>query len=387
MPVKNDGLEIASGESEEKAKPLVCVADYERRAAQLLPEGALGYYSSGALDETTLRENCDVFNEYYIIPRVLRDVSLVDMSTSVLGHSLRVPVGVAPTAMQRMAHPDGEAATARAAGALGTCFTLSTIATTSIEDVARQARDTVKFFQLYIYKDRSVTEALVRRAEAAGFTAIALTVDATSFGIRRADARNKFSLPPQFKMANFQSDSMAGNLVNISAGGSAINEYVNAMFDPSLDWDDLAWLVRTTRLPVIIKGAIHEHDVERCLELGVKGIWVSNHGGRQVDGTPPTLKILQRLAHMVKGRCSLIVDGGFRSGTDVFKALALGADLVMLGRPVLWGLACGGQQGVEDVLNIFVKELRSTMSNSGCHNLAAISPGHVEARNTYAAKL
>lgn len=354
-------------------KTLVSVSDYETEAHRILPQNALDYYRSGAMQEVTLQENKEAFNGWYIRPRVLRDVSKSSLSTTILGHKVSVPYGIAPTAMQRMAHPDGEIANARAAGKIGTAFTLSTIATSSIEEIAEYAPDTLRFFQLYIYKDREVTASLVRRAEAANFSALVLTVDAPSFGLRRADIRNKFALPPHLRMANFQTDDEKSNLVNTSSGGSGINEYVSALFDPSLTWDDVAWLTRITKLPIVLKGILTAEDAILGLKAGAAGIWVSNHGARQVDGVPPTIEALPEVVKAVNGQCEVYIDGGFTQGTEIFKALALGAQMVFLGRPLLWGLACGGEEGAYNVLHILHTEFESVTTLSGCSTVKDIT--------------
>nr|XP_045625389.1 hydroxyacid oxidase 1-like isoform X2 [Procambarus clarkii] len=367
-------------------KTLVCVSDYETEAYRILPQNALDYYRSGAMEEITLRENKEAFNRWYIRPRLLRDVSCRNLATTILGHKVSVPYGIAPTAMQRMAHPDGEIANARAAGKIGTAFTLSTIATTSIEEIAEKAPDTLRFFQLYIYKDRKITTNLVRRAETAGFSALVLTVDAPQFGLRRADIRNKFTLPPHLKMANFETDDDKSNLVNTSAGGSGINEYVKSLFDPSLTWDDVTWLKRITNLPIVLKGILTAEDAVLGLKVGAAGIWVSNHGARQVDGVSPTIEVLPDIVKAVNGQCEVYIDGGFSQGTEIFKALALGAQMVFLGRPLLWGLACGGEEGAYKVLDILHSELDSVMSLSGCSTVKDIT-GDMLIRKEYYARL
>ncbi|KAF2361933.1 FMN-dependent dehydrogenase, partial [Trinorchestia longiramus] len=280
---------------------------------------------------------------WYIIPRMLRDVSSMNLRTTVFGHQLSMPIAVAPTAMQKMAHPLGECANAAAAGKHGTLFTLSTISTSSIEEVAQYAPDTLKFFQLYIYKDRALTLQLVRRAEQAGYRAIVLTIDAPNFGIRRADLRNGFTLPNK----------------------SSIHDYVKTLFDQSLTWKDLEALVASTALPVVAKGVLSRADAKLALKAGVAAVWVSNHGGRQIDGVPPTIEALPHIVAEVNGRCPVFVDGGFTEGASIFKALALGASLVFVGRPAVWGLAVAGEQGVYNVLDILKKELENIMCNAG----------------------
>ncbi|KAG0727650.1 Hydroxyacid oxidase 1 [Chionoecetes opilio] len=365
------------------SKQLVGVQDYEREAHRRLPRSALDYYQSGALDEVTLRENKEAMERWYIRPRFLRDVSQRTMATTLLGHRVAVPFGVAPTAMQRMAHPDGEVATARAAGRHGAPFTLSTIATASIEEVATAAPNTLRLFQLYIYRDREVTASLVRRAEAAGYSALVLTVDAPYFGIRRADIRNKFTLPPHLRLANFQSAEESGR-VNTSPGGSGINEYVASLFDAALTWEDVAWLKGITKLPLVLKGILTKEDASLGVEAGAAAIWVSNHGARQVDGVAPTMEALPEVVAAVHGRCEVYVDGGFSQGAHIFKALALGANMVFLGRPLLWGLACGGEEGAWGVLNTVHTELDSVMALSGCATVQDITRAMVVRRDTLA---
>lgn len=350
-------------------KSLVCVGDFERQAASILPKNALDYYCSGAGEEFTLGLNRDAFRRLRIRPRFMRDVSYRNQSTTVLGTKVAMPIGIAPTAMQRMAHPDGECSNARAAGAIGCIFILSTLSTSSIEEVGAAATNTIKWFQLYIYKDRDVTCKLVKRAEQAGFRALVLTVDAPMFGIRNADIRNKFKLPPHLSLANFEGIKATGVK---SETGSGINEYVEQLFDPSLTWDDVIWLKSITQLPVILKGILTADDAIIAADLGVAAILVSNHGARQVDGTPASIEALPEVVKAVDGQCEVYLDGGIRQGTDVFKAIALGAKMVFMGRPALWGLACNGEDGVKSILSIMKTELDSVMALTGCATIKDI---------------
>lgn len=363
--------------------PLLCIEDYEAEAARRLPLAPLDYYRSGATSQITLKENKLAIQNWYIRPRFLRDMTQHEMSTTILGHKVSVPFGVAPTAMQRMAHAEGECANARACARMNTVFTLSTIATSSIEEVAMAAPDSLRFFQLYIYKDRDVTAGLVKRAENEGFTAIVLTVDVPQLGIRRADARNKFSLPKHLRMGNFQSDDEKGNLINKSSGGSGLTEYVASLFDPSLTWDDIQWLKKLTNLPIVVKGILTAEDALLAIEAGVAAIWVSNHGARQVDEVPPTISVLPEIMKVVEDKCEVYIDGGFTLGTDIFKALALGAKMVFLGRPLLWGLACEGEDGAYNILHILKRELSSAMMLSGCAKVKDITRDMIIRREYY----
>ncbi|XP_055625413.1 uncharacterized protein LOC129768057 [Toxorhynchites rutilus septentrionalis] len=360
---------------------LVSLKDYEKRACDIIPPIALGYFRSGAGDELSLKLNRICFDRLRIRPRMLNSSASRDMTANLFGQRYAVPFGISPMAMQRMAHPEGEVANAKAAASRGAGFTLSTIATSSIEEIAAGAPNSPKWFQLYIYKDRKLTESLVRRAEKAGFKAIVLTVDAPMFGLRRSDMRNKFSLAPHLTLANFE-----GHLATSvqSKGGSGINEYVTQQLDPTLSWEDVKWLLNFTKLPVIVKGILTREDAIIAVDMGVHGIWVSNHGARQIDSVPASIEALPEVVAAVGDRTTIVMDGGVTEGTDIFKALALGAKMVFLGRPTLWGLAVDGQQGVEHILDILRKELDVAMALAGCKSVADISRNHVAHESTYA---
>ncbi|KAL0131256.1 hypothetical protein PUN28_002670 [Cardiocondyla obscurior] len=305
----------------------VCIEDYEKYALERLPASIRDYYKSGAGEEFSVKWNREAFKNYRIRPRFLRDVSKRDISTTVLGHKISMPLGVAPTAMQRMAHPDGECANAKAAQAAGTIFILSTLSTSSIEEVAEAAPNGLKWLQLYIYTDRDVTLNLIKRAERAGFKALVLTIDAPFFGNRRPDLRNKFALPSHLRFANFQGD--LSQRINTSRTGSDLNEYVTSLFDPTLSWDDVEWLKKITTLPIILKGVLTAEDARLAVEIGVDGIIVSNHGARQIDGVPATIEVLPEISKAVGDKIEIYMDGGVMQGIDVLKALALGAKMVL----------------------------------------------------------
>uniref|UniRef100_H2MY51 (S)-2-hydroxy-acid oxidase n=1 Tax=Oryzias latipes TaxID=8090 RepID=H2MY51_ORYLA len=322
----------------------VCAADFEEEAKKILPKSVYDYYRSGADGQTTLAHNLSAFHRWYLIPRVLRNVSTVDLSVSVLGRTLSMPLCVAATAMQRMAHPAGETATARACKAAGTGMMLSSWATSTIEEVmsamtAVQGVGGVLWMQLYIYKDRELTLSLVRRAEDAGYAAIFVTVDTPFLGKRLDDVRNRFKMPPHLSMSNFSTASLAFS-EDSYGDDSGLAVYVANAIDPTISWEDITWLKKNTRLPVIVKGILNAEDAVCALNYGADGILVSNHGARQLDGVPATLDVLEEVVQAVQGRCDVYMDGGVRRGTDVLKALALGAKAVFMGRPVLWALAC-----------------------------------------------
>jgi 4-hydroxymandelate oxidase len=349
---------------------LINLDDFEREARARLPQMAYDYYASGAGDEVTLRENRAAWQRRTLSYRVLVDVSRRDLSTQVLGQPVSLPILIAPTALQRLAHPDGEQATARAAGRAGTVMILSTLSTTAVEDVVAQASGPV-WFQLYIYKDRGVTRALVERVRRAGCGALVLTVDAPLLGRRERDVRNGLALPPGLSLCNLAADGM-DQLP--PSDDSRLGAYVEQMHDANLSWKDVEWLRQITDVPVLVKGIVRADDAARAVDHGAAGVVVSNHGGRQLDGAPATADVLPRVADAIAGRAELYVDGGVRRGADVVKALAAGARAVLIGRPVLWGLAVDGEAGVLRVLELLRAELDLAMALCGCPTVASITP-------------
>ncbi|KAG9268739.1 hydroxyacid oxidase 1 [Astyanax mexicanus] len=350
----------------------VCVCDFEHHAKRLLPKAVFDYYFSGADEQESLADNVAAFSRWRLFPRVLRDVSRLDMSTTVLGQKLSMPVCVAATAMQRMAHPDGETATARACSSAGTGMMLSSWATSTIEEVAEAAPGGLRWMQLYIYKDRALTHSLVRRAEEAGYKGIFVTVDTPYLGKRRDDVRNRFKLPSHLRMTNFESPDLAFSSKEGYGEDSGLAVYVAQAIDPSLKWEDVAWLKRITSLPVVVKGVLRAEDAKEALKYGVDGILVSNHGARQLDCVPATIDALPEIVEAVEGRVEVYLDGGVRRGTDVLKALALGAKAVFVGRPVLWGLAYEGEKGVSEVLQMLREELQLALALAGCRSLKEV---------------
>jgi len=348
--------------------PPANLEEYEAVARAVLPRPAFDYYAGGSEDERTLRANRDAFGRFYLRPRVLVDVSRVDLTTELLGERLSMPILLAPTAFQRMAHPDGELASARAARAAGTLLIASTLATCTVEATCEAAPGPA-WFQLYVYRDRAITVEMVRRAEACGCTALVLTVTMPVLGRRERDARNGFQLPDGMEMANFHGLRHAAFP---DAHGSRFEAFVDSEFDRSLTWEAVAWLRSITHLPVLLKGIVTPEDAVLAVEHGVEGVIVSNHGGRQLDGAEPTLLALPRVVDAVAGRAPVLVDGGIRRGTDVAKALALGARAVLIGRPYLWGLAADGQAGVERVLSLLRAELERALALLGRPTPAAL---------------
>lgn len=349
---------------------LVNLDEFETAALERLPAAVRDYYRGGAADEVTLRDNRTSWERWRIHYRVLRDVSQRDHSTELFGTHLDWPVLLAPTAYHQMAHEEGELASARAAAASGTVMILSTLSNIAMEEVAR-AETRGLWFQLYVYKDRGITRDLVARAADCGCRAIAVTVDAPIGGRRERDVRNAFAFPQDLPMRNLLPAGARYSMPDLRQGG--FMGYVNEMFDPALSWPHLEWLCRESKLPVLVKGLVRADDARLALEYGAHGIIVSNHGGRQLDTAPATADVLEPIVDALGGRLPVLVDGGIRRGTDVLKALALGAKAVLIGRPVLWGLALAGEAGVRRVLELLRDELDIAMALAGCRSLAEVS--------------
>lgn len=347
---------------------LISVGDYAGAAAAKLPTGVLGYFEGGALDEITLRENTAGWERLKLYYRVLANVGPRQLSTAVLGQRISMPICVAPTAFHKLACDQGEIATARAAKTAETLFILSSLSNTAMEQVFAEA-GSPRWFQLYVYKDREITRELVQRAEAAGAEAIVLTVDAPGLGTRERDVRNKFRLPGGLTVANL-APLGKGSMPEVS--GSGLAAYVRDNFKSDLGFDDLDWLCGATRLPVVVKGVCRGDDARRAVEHGAKALVVSNHGGRQLDTAPATCEVLPHVVEALDNRCEVYVDGGIRRGTDVLKAIALGARAVLVGRPILWGLTVNAEQGAADVLEILRRELDEAMLLCGCTSLSEI---------------
>ncbi len=353
-----------------RAPVLLNLADVEAAARERLPREVVDYFAGGAEDEVTLRANREAFETLFLRPRMLVDVTTRDLSTTLLGDPATMPVLIAPTGFQALAHPEGELGMAQAATAAGVPMILSTFSTRSLEAV-RDAAPGPRWFQLYVHRDRGLTEGLVRRAEAAGYTALVLTVDVPVLGRRERDARNAFSLPPEFRLGNFtipEPEVGQGH-----AGESGLAAFHQGLREPSLSWKDLEWLRNLSGLPLLLKGVLRGDDAARAMDLGAAGIIVSNHGGRQLDGAVPAPRALPEVVSAVGDRGEVYVDGGIRRGTDVLKALALGARAVLVGRAVVWGLALDGAPGASRVLEMLRAELDTAMALCGATQLDEIT--------------
>ena len=344
--------------------------ELEIKARELLPQTAYDHYASGANDEITLRENRVSYERITLLPRMLVDVSERHMGTTALGEPVSMPILIAPTAFQGLAHPEGEVATVKAAGASKTLMTLSTLSTFSIEEVMAVATGPV-WFQLYVFKNRAISASLVKRAQVAGCKAIVLTVDAPLLGRRERDVRNQFRMPDDLSVKNL----LPGGPQEFPHGtaGSALAPYIASPVDPALTWKDIEWLTGITKLPLLVKGILRSDDALLAVNHGASGVIVSNHGARQLDTAPATISVLPEIIDAVGGKVEVYVDGGIRRGTDVLKAIACGARAVFVGRPVLWGLASGAEAGVRYVLEMMRQEFDLAMALSGCPTLSSIT--------------
>ena len=348
----------------------VNVSDAERVASERLDAGTLGYFAGGAGEELTLRENVEAWRRWRLCPRVLTEASGASAATELLGARLEMPILVAPVAYQKLAHPEGEVGMACAAAEAGTAMCLSTLATTRPSEVAAAAPRGCRWFQLYCFRDEGVTRALIEEAVDSGFEAIVVTVDAPPAGNRERDRRTGFAIPPGLGVPSVAAALGVEREVTIA-------ETFDLM-DPGLRWDDIADLAAECSLPVLVKGVLRAEDATLAAEHGAAGVVVSNHGGRQLDRVPATADALPGIADAVGDRIPLLVDGGIRRGVDVATALALGADAVLVGRPVLWGLAAGGRDGARRVLEMLRAELELTLALCGCASPAQLGRGHVQ---------
>lgn len=347
----------------------VCLADYETLAEELLAPGAWAYFSGGAADEITVRWNREAYDCLALLPRVLNGGAGGSARLSLLGRTYAHPIFIAPVAHQGLAHPDAERATAMAAAAQGAGMVLSTLASTSME-AAAAAGETCRWFQLYMQPAREDTLRLVRRAEKAGYEVLVLTVDAPINGVRNREHRAGFRLPPELAPENLR--GLANSNLPPQEGIDSIIFDHFMRLAPS--WADVEWLRGITSLPIVLKGILAADDAARAVDAGAAGIVVSNHGGRTLDTVPATIDVLPEIAERVGGRVPILADGGIRRGTDVLKALASGASAVMVGRPIVYGLAVNGAMGVAHVLRLLRDEFEAAMALTGCRALADIGP-------------
>ena len=344
----------------------------EPLARERLDPMLFDYIAGGADDEWTLAENRAAWSRFQLLPRMLRGVGNRSLDTTVLGARVSFPVIVPPMGFHGLCHLDAEAATASATTAAETIFCASTVSNRSLEAIARASGHGTRWFQLYVYRDREITRGLVERAAAAGYSALCLTVDTPLAGQRERDRRNSLRMPSHLELGNFP-QSHTSQHHRPSGEGSSLAQYIAAQWDPSLTWADVEWLRSIAPIPLIVKGVLDPRDAVLAVEHGASAVMVSNHGGRQLDSVPAPITVLREVVDAVDGRAEVLLDGGVRRGTDVLKALALGARAVAVGRPVLWGLTLGGEAGVRAVLEHIRGEVDLAMALSGCATLADIT--------------
>ena len=371
------------------------IEDLRKIARKKLPKPLFNYIEGGADDESNVRGNADAYDAVKLVPEYLIDVANIDLSTTVLGREVSMPLFLGPTGMTRLFHHDGETAVSKAAAAAGTYYTLSTVGATSIEDVAA-ACNGPKCFQLYVMKDRGLTHEFIQRCKDANYDSLMLTVDIPVAGYRERELRYGFTLPPKLNLAGVLGfaarpgwvyralthpqatlANVAHKILEGSSQSTSLMEYIANQFDPSVTWDDLEWMISEWGGPFVIKGLLSPSDARKAVDAGVTAISVSNHGGRQLDGTLSAFEALGPIVDAVGGKCELICDGGIRRGTHVLKALARGATACSIGRPYLYGLAAGGQAGVAKALELLRAEIERDMALLGCRNIAEISSKHI----------
>jgi len=348
---------------------LLTVDDAERLAEQAVTPEAWSYIVGGAGDERTLRWNREAFSRYRLRPRVLVDVSSVSTETTVLGTPVSMPVLVAPMAFQQIAHEEGEVAMARGAAGAGTLMCVSTVATATPVDIAAAAPDAPRWLQIYVFRDREVSDQVIEQALESGFTALVLTADLPVYGIRHREARLGFAAPE---------DDVPAIVAARARGGDATEHHSLGLLESGLQWDYVTELVERWNVPVIVKGLVTAEDADLACQHGASGVVVSNHGGRQLDGAIASLEALPEVVEVVGDRAEVYLDGGVRRGTDIAMALALGARAVLVGRPALYGLAYGGSRGVEQVLEILREETENALALLGCRPPAEVTSGHIK---------
>lgn len=354
------------------------VEELEAKAKEKMSKNAFGYTRSGGGGEETLRKNTASFEKYSILPQYLNDVSNVDTSIELFGHTYRHPFLLAPIGMLKTTHEEAELAVAKAAAKLEVPYIQSTVSSYAIEEVAEVSEGSPKWFQLYWSNNENISFNMVKRAEEAGYQAIVLTIDTTMFGWREEDMTNRFSpLKAGYGKANYITDSAFLSTLKQDDEASVVEEILQNIYHPKLSWKHVAELKKRTSLPVLLKGILHPTDARLAIENGVDGIIVSNHGGRQLDGVISSIDALPAVVEEVGGEVPILIDSGIRRGADVVKALALGADAVLLGRPYAYGLALAGQAGVEKVLTNFMQQTRSSLALAGASSVKAARNIHI----------
>ena len=349
-------------------KNMIKIADFTDYAQEVLPKEVFEYFSGGAGEEITLRENEKIYDQIKLNYRVLKGINEIDLNTTILGQKIDLPVIIAPMAFHKLAHPDGELGTVRATSLLSTIMIVSIFSTQTLESI-KSISKIPPWFQLYIFQDRAITKELVMMAEACGYKALVLTVDTPVYGTREKEIRNNFDLAEGLILENL-----------ITAGFKLPKDFIgnkskhfSSLLDNNITWADIEWLRSITKMPIILKGIMDKRDFLIAKELSIAAVIISNHGGRQLDTVPTSIEILQKNIDFIDKSIEIIIDGGIRKGSDIFKALALGAKAVLVGRPILWGLAVNGEAGVYNILNILKSDLEKTMKLCGCSRVDEIN--------------
>ena len=381
-------------------KRALCIDDLRKIAKRRLPRSIFEYMDGGADDEVTLRYNSESFSHYEFLPRTLVDVENIDLSTEVMGTQVDLPVLFSPTGMSRLFYYQGEAAVARAAKRAGTIYSLSSMGSYSIEEVA-EFSDGPKWFQIYVWRDRNLLRDFIQRCKAANYKALCLTVDLATAGNRERDIRNGFTIPPKITPGSvldvMQRPAWLWHFLTSSRMSLAnVKEYfdsgtdfyslldlVRSQFDASVTWEDAEWMIKEWGGPFAIKGIITADDAKRAVDIGASAVIISNHGGRQLDHAPATIDALPEIVEAVEGRLEVILDGGIRRGTDVLKALALGARACMIGRAYLYGLSAGGEAGVDHAMMLLSAEIERGMKLLGCRSIKELDSSFIRSRNRY----
>jgi L-lactate dehydrogenase (cytochrome) len=367
------------------------VDDFRKMAKSRLPSPLFHYIDGGADDELTLKRNTKAYDDYFLVPNGLSDVANINLSTKILGQKVNSPLFLAPSGMNRLFHHDGERATSRAAEKYGNYYSLSTLSSVSIEEIGKLTKSP-KMFQIYIHKDRALTYELIDRCKKANFTSLCLTIDTIVAGNRERDLRTGMTMPPKFTLASlfsfgmrprwvfnylthesFKLANLEGKIEKGTKESISVIDYLNSQFDTNLCWDDAQKAIQAWGGPFAIKGVMSVEDAKRSLDIGASAIMISNHGGRQLDCSPAPFDLLSDIVDAVGGKIEIICDGGIRRGTDVLKALALGANACSMGRPYLYGLASAGQTGVEAVLSNFEAEIKRDMMLMGVNSLSQLN--------------
>ncbi|MEI4768314.1 alpha-hydroxy-acid oxidizing protein [Psychrobacillus sp. FJAT-51614] len=366
--IKNNDLLLDNIGSNEKYP--INFSELEQAAKEKLEAGPFGYIRSSAGGEETYRKNSNSFEKYSIVPRFLTDVSALNTEVTILGRTYPHPLFIAPVGVNKIAHEDGEIAVAKAAAKFNYPYIQSTVSSYSIEEIAEATEGSSKWFQLYWSQNKEISFSMIQRAEAAGYEAIVLTVDTVMLGWREEDVRNQFSpLKRGFGQGNYASDPVFMAALPDQSKDAIIDSMIENIYHPTLNWNNIEELREYTSLPILLKGILHPEDAKLAIEKGLDGIIVSNHGGRQLDGVIASIDALPEIVEIVNGKIPVLFDSGVRRGSDAVKALALGATAVCIGRPFIWGLASGGQAGVERVLENFLQETNVSISLSGARNL------------------